>query len=75
MKIDITNSNSVEIIQLMYKFPRGKIEVEKDKAYWICDEPVDAYNQTVPQASLGKRGDSLQGGVQRMREHLFDAFS
>jgi len=37
MRVEITNSNASELIDLINKFPNGIVKVEDDKAYWVWE--------------------------------------
>ena len=45
------------MIYLINKFPIGKVEVEKEKAYWVCeinDNAIQQPQNIQPQSQLNK---------------------
>jgi hypothetical protein len=83
MKIDITNFNTKEIVQVLKAFPLGKVIVDENKAFWdsenklpeVYEVPQQQYVQQPPQPQ--QRQPQKQNGdfFKNMKNSLFESFS
>ncbi|GAF83079.1 unnamed protein product, partial [marine sediment metagenome] len=75
MKLDITNKNTNEIMEIIRKFPTGHvkagIEDGKARAYWISDDAANA----APLPASGVPPVRHRNPIQKMQDSLFEAFS
>jgi hypothetical protein len=89
MKVDITNTETKELLMLIRQFPKGKIIVEDEKAYWefnTTDQPnaKNILNPQIPNTQIPNTqvpntqippSTRIHDPVAKMRDYLFDSFS
>ena len=82
MRVDITGSNLQELLELLKKFPQGRVEAKDSVAYWEFDlrgreiQVSEVYQkQNVPEINKAARSvGSAQNWVAGAQEQLFKAF-
>jgi len=77
MNIEITESQSHEIIQILSSFPRGRLVIKKDRIFWdsVSLEPVPRPNEAAKnydqrQPQMGPQKDDIGKRFKRMADTL-----
>jgi hypothetical protein len=83
MRVDITGCDLQSLLELLKRFPQGRVEAKDNVAYWDFDmkgreiQVSENYQkQNVPEINKAARSvGSAQNWVQGAQEQLFKAFS